>query len=112
MPNQQAQLSLVFSALADPTRRGVLTRLGTGEATVSQLAEPYAMALPSFTQHLRVLEECGLVKSEKRGRSRVYGLVPRRLRIAESWLERQRTLWERRLDGPDDYLVEMKQKER
>jgi len=66
------------------------------------------MALPSFTQHLRVLEECGLVKSDKRGRIRSYRLVPRRFRVAETWLEKQRAVWEERLDGLDAYLQVMK----
>jgi DNA-binding transcriptional ArsR family regulator len=99
----------VFRALSDPTRRQVLERLGRSPASVSELAAPFAMALPSFVQHLRVLEGCGLVRSEKRGRVRTYRLAPRRLRLAEDWLARQRTLWERRLDRLDDYLVALQE---
>jgi DNA-binding transcriptional ArsR family regulator len=112
MPNQSAQLDRVFQALADPTRRAVLRRLGSGKAAVSELAEPFDMALPSFLQHLRVLEGCGLVRSKKAGRVRTYRLSPVRLRVAESWILKQRTLWERRLDQLDQYLDVMNSKSR
>lgn len=98
----------VFRALSDPTRRQVLERLSRGPGSVSSLAEPFDMALPSFVEHLRVLEGCGLVRSRKKGRVRTYRLVPRRLRLAEDWLARQRTHWERRLDQLDAYLTELK----
>ena len=101
----QDSLDPVFKALADPTRRRVLERLGRKPASVTELAEPFAMALPSFVQHLRVLEDAGLVASRKTGRVRTYRLVPRRLRRAETWLEKQRNLWERRLDRLDDFLL-------
>ena len=94
----------VFQALSDPTRRGVLERLSRGPASVGELARPYGMALPSFTQHLRVLESCRLVSSRKSGRVRTYRLRPARLRTAEGWLARQRAHWERRLDRLDAYL--------
>jgi DNA-binding transcriptional ArsR family regulator len=100
----------VFRALSDPTRRGVLERLSKSPASVSELAQPYGMALPSFVQHLRVLEGCGLVRSTKAGRVRTYQLAPQQLKLAEDWLARQRTLWERRLDQLDDYLIELKEK--
>ena len=99
----------VFRALADPTRRHVLERLSRGPASVTELAEPHDMALPSFVQHLSALEEYGLVRSAKVGRVRTYQLVPRRLQVAETWLARQRSLWERRLDQLDDYLLELKE---
>jgi len=99
----------LFRALSDPTRRQVLERLSRSPAAVSELAEPFDMALPSFVQHLRVLEGCGLVRSKKVGRVRTYRLVPRRLRVAEEWLVRQREMWERRLDQLDDYLMELKE---
>jgi len=92
----------VFRALSDPTRRQVLERLSSSPASVGELAEPFDMALPSFVEHLRVLEECGLVRSQKAGRVRTYQLAPQRLRLAEDWLARQRTLWERRLDQLDE----------
>lgn len=97
-----------FKALGDPTRRGVVERLSRGPASVSELAEPFDMALPSFVQHLKVLEDSGLVKSEKAGRVRTYELVPRKLKVVEDWLDRQRSLWERRLDRLDEYLLSMK----
>src|ERR1700735_5273583 len=101
MPNQQ--LTRVFQALTDPTRRAVLERLTRGPAPVSELAQPFRMALPSFVQHLGVLENCGLVRSKKLGRVRTYSLAPRPLQAAEHWLSAQRTQWERRLDQLDDF---------
>jgi DNA-binding transcriptional ArsR family regulator len=102
-------LDRVFHALSDPTRRAVLARLGDGPASVSELARPFAMALPSFTQHLGVLEDCGLVSSRKRGRVRTYRLTPHPLELAETWLSKRRRLWQRRLDQLDDYLLTMKE---
>jgi DNA-binding transcriptional ArsR family regulator len=102
----------VFRALSDPTRRHVLERLSRSSASVSELAEPFEMALPSFLQHLRILEESGLVKSHKTGRVRTYELSPKRLKLAEDWLSRQRSLWERRLDQLDAYLLNIKEKEK
>ena len=86
MPNQSAQLNRVFQGLTDPTRRAVLERLSTGPAAVTELAGPFKMALPSFSQHLKVLETCGLVKSRKMGRVRTYRLTSRPLKLAERWL--------------------------
>lgn len=97
----------VFRALADPTRRHVLERLSKRPASVSELAAPYDMALPSFVQHLGILEECGLVRSTKIGRVRTYQLAPQRLKAAEDWLVRQRKFWERRLDQLDQYVYEL-----
>ena len=105
MTNTAPAIDGVFRALADPTRRRVLERLGRSAASVSELAEPFGMALPSFVQHLRVLEDTGLVRSTKEGRVRTYRLVPRRLRLAEDWLSKQRTLWEARLDQLDAFLL-------
>ena len=111
MPNQQAsQLTRVFHGLADPTRRAVLERLSSGPAAVSELAEPFSMSLPSFLQHLDVLEDCGLVKSRKSGRVRTYQLTPQPLKLAEGWLEKRRALWTRRLDQLDTYLADLKEK--
>ncbi|MEW6269817.1 MAG: metalloregulator ArsR/SmtB family transcription factor [Thermodesulfobacteriota bacterium] len=112
MPNQSAQLSRVFQALADPTRRAVLERLSRGPSATSELARPFRMALPSFTQHLDVLERSGLVRSRKSGRVRTYELAPGPLDAAQTWLARQRATWERRLDQLDAYLLEMKRKEK
>lgn len=104
MPNNDIQLDHVFHALADPTRRAVLARLADGPAAVSELARDHDMALPSFTQHLRVLEECGVVRSEKNGRVRTYALTPAPLEQAEGWIERHRRLWTQRLDQLDAYM--------
>ena len=98
------QINHVFQALADPTRRAVVERLAQGPASTTELARPFDMALPSFTQHLRMLEQFGLVKSRKSGRVRTYALAPKPLRAAESWMADQRKLWERRLDQLDAYL--------
>lgn len=98
----------VFRALADPTRRQVVERLSQQPASVSELAQPFRMALPSFLEHLKVLEGCGLVTSTKTGRVRTYRLAPDRLRQAEDWLSRQRRIWEQRLDQLDAYLMKLK----
>jgi DNA-binding transcriptional ArsR family regulator len=111
MANQAQPLDRVFQALADPTRRAVLERLGRGPAPVSALAEPFDMALPSFMQHLRVLEESGLVRSRKKGRVRTCRLAPQPLRRAEGWIAGQRALWERRFDQLDGYLQRMQETE-
>ena len=110
MPNQE--LTRVFQALTDPTRRAVLERLTRGSAAVSELAQPFKMALPSFVQHLGVLEECGLVHSKKQGRVRTYTLAPQPLEAAGHGLAAQRLLWERRLDSLDDFLKTLKEQER
>ena len=107
MPNQE--LGRVFQALTDPTRRAVLERLTRGPAPVSELARPFKMALPSFVQHLQVLEKCGLVQSKKQGRVRTYTLAPQPLKAAEHWLSAQRAHWERRLDALDDFLKTLKE---
>jgi len=110
MPNQSTQLDSIFKSLADPTRRAVLERLSSGPAAMSDLARPFNMALPSFSQHLDVLERCGLVKSRKVGRVRRYRLAPRALDPAASWLDNQRAHWEGRLDQLDAYVMELKEK--
>ena len=104
MPYHSAPLDLVFYALSDPTRRAVVSRLGEGEAPVSVLAEPFDMALPSFAQHLKVLEECGLIASEKRGRSRWCRLVQARFSEAADWMEAERRRAAERLDRLELYL--------
>ena len=108
----QPQIDQIFRALSDPTRRDVVERLSAGQASVSELAAPYAMALPSFVEHLRVLEGCGLVTSQKQGRVRTYSLAPQQLKLAEDWLGRQRKLWEGRLDRLDAYLLKLKKENR
>jgi DNA-binding transcriptional ArsR family regulator len=110
VPNQQVtQLNDVFRGLADPTRRAVIERLSSGPAPVTELARPFGMALPSFSQHLDVLEDCGLVRSRKVGRVRTYHLVPAPLKRADAWLNRQRAHWERRLDQLDAQLLSLKE---
>ncbi len=103
------QLNRVFQALADPTRRAVLQRLGGGPAPMTELARPFKMALPSFSQHLRMLEGCGLVRSRKSGRVRTYELAPEPLQAAEHWISAQRAIWERRLDQLDTLLMTLKE---
>ena len=90
MLRRAPKLDDVFRALADPTRRAILERLGNGPAGTSALAEPFGMTLPSFVQHMALLEECGLVRSMKLGRIRMYRLAPPALKIAEKWLAGRR----------------------
>lgn len=104
MPNYSTPLDLAFHALSDPTRRAVVSRLAEGEASVSTLAAPFAMALPSFAQHLKVLEDCGLIATEKRGRSRWCRLVPARFNEAADWMEAERRRAAARLDRLESYL--------
>jgi DNA-binding transcriptional ArsR family regulator len=108
---QTAAADKVFHALSNPTRRKVLERLSVGPATVSELAAPFDMQLPSFVQHLSVLERSRLVKSRKRGRVRTYEIAPERLKVAEDWLAARRQLWEARLDRFDQYVKQLKEKE-
>lgn len=107
MPNQSPDLTRVFHALADPTRRAVLERLTLGPAAMTELAKPFPMALPSFYQHLGVLEDSGLVHSRKSGRVRTYQITPEPLGIAQGWMSEQRSLWEQRVDQLDDYLTQL-----
>ncbi len=111
MPNHPAALNRLFKSLSDPTRRAVIARLASGAAAVTELAEPFDMALPSFTQHLSILEKGGLVTSEKRGRKRYYQLAPGRLELAEDWLARQRSMWESRLDQLDEAVERLHREE-
>lgn len=101
----------VFHALSNATRRKVLEQLSAGPATVSELAAPFDMRLPSFVQHLAVLERSRLVKSEKRGRVRTYELAPERFKVAEDWLAARRRLWEARLDRFERYVKDLKDRE-
>lgn len=109
MPKRGDRVDEVFKALADPTRRQVIERLVSGPAATSVLAEPFDMALPSFTQHLAVLERAGLVTSTKQGRTRTYRLSPVGLDAADGWLADQRREWEQRLDRLDDFLINPKE---
>ena len=107
MANQSPALDAIFHALADPTRRAVIQRLGKGPATVSELAEPFAMALPSFMKHVGVLEEAGLIRSSKLGRVRTCALERKRLAAAERWFDKQRALWADRYRNLDSLLEQL-----
>ena len=108
---QSAVTDQVFDALSNSTRRKVLETLSRGPATVSELAAPFDMKLPSFVQHLSMLEQSRLVKSKKRGRVRTYEIVPERFKVAENWLTARREEWESRLDRFDQYVKQLKEKE-
>jgi DNA-binding transcriptional ArsR family regulator len=112
MPKLSSALDDVFRALGDATRMAVLERLARGPASVSDLAAPFSMALPSFVQHLNVLERAGLITSTKAGRVRTCRLEPRQLQKAETWLADHRAMWATRLDQLDDYLLQLKKKGR
>lgn len=98
-------VDVVFHALADPTRRGLVERLGRGPASVSELAKPLPMSLPAVVQHLHVLEDSGLVRTEKVGRVRTCRLETTRLTSVEDWIAQNKRMWERRLDRLGDYLA-------
>ena len=102
---QQARLDRVFSALADPTRRQVLARLGEGPASIGDLASPFGITLTGMTKHVRVLQDAGLVVTEKVGRSRQCRLGGERLDEAMAWISYYQRLWERRLDGLEAYFT-------
>jgi len=105
-----ARLDRMFFALADVHRRGMLDRLSRGPASVSQLAEPLGIALPSAVKHLAVLEEGGFVASQKVGRVRTYTLEPKALDAMEAWVARRKTLLNAQFDRLDAYLAEQKGK--
>jgi len=111
MANYSAALSEVFQALADPTRCAIVSALVSGAQTVSTLAEPFEMALPSFLKHLTVLERCGLIRTSKQGRTRTCELMPARLLQAEQWIAEQRAMWERRSDRMVDFVERLHQEE-
>ena len=108
---QAAAADAVFHALSNPTRRKVLEHLSVGPATVSELAVRFDMQLPSFVQHLSVLEQSRLVRSKKRGRVRTYEIAPERFTIVDDWLTARRRLWEARLDRFDQHVKQLKEKE-
>ncbi|MBF9044906.1 metalloregulator ArsR/SmtB family transcription factor [Rhodobacterales bacterium HKCCE4037] len=108
MENNSPRLDPVFQALADPTRRAVIGRLGQGPATVSELAEPFSMGLPAFLKHITVLEDAGLIGTRKVGRVRTCTLREDRLAAAEDWFQEQRDLWATRYDQLDDLIETLK----
>ena len=111
MVRSAAVVDDVFYALSNATRRKVLEQLSAGPATVSELAAPFDMQLPSFVQHLSVLEQSRLVKSKKHGRVRTYEIQPERFKVVEDWLTARRRLWEAQLDRFDHYVTQLKEKE-
>jgi DNA-binding transcriptional ArsR family regulator len=110
MLNQSA-VDRVFHALADSTRRAVVERLSRGPASVSDLAKPLDMTLAGVVQHLQVLEQSGVIRSEKVGRVRTCRIEPAGLGVAERWIAERRSLWERRLDRLGEVLAEDESKE-
>ncbi len=104
----QEQLNGIFQALADPTRRAVLGRLSRGPASVSELAKPFDMALPSFMKHIRYLEHSGWILTRKKGRVRTCAIEKKSFAVADRWLATQRALWEARFDRLDALLEESK----
>jgi DNA-binding transcriptional ArsR family regulator len=107
-----SSLDKTFAALADPNRRAMVERLVQGPATVSELARPLPMSLPAAMLHLRVLEECGLVTSQKSGRVRTCRIDPARLSLAEQWVGERRRMWEARLDRLGAFLDEPTEEEK
>ena len=110
MLKDSTRLDRAFQALADPARRGMLARLARGPATVSELAQPLSMSLPGVMQHLKALEDGGLIRSEKKGRVRTCRLEPGVLAAAEQWLVDRRSEWEVRHDRFEEYVMELKDK--
>jgi DNA-binding transcriptional ArsR family regulator len=107
-----AKLDATFAALADPTRRAILAKLATGEATVNELAHPFAISLPAISKHLKVLERAGLIARSRAAQRRPCRLELARLDEAASWIEQHRRTWEARLDQLGDYLRNLQDKEK
>lgn len=112
MPKYSGELEQLFHALGDSTRRRVVERLADGPCATTALAEPFEMSLPSFTQHMGVLERAGLVTSTKQGRVRTYHLAPDGLATAGHWLDDQRRLWTTRLDQLDELVIQIDKAEK
>ena len=104
-------LNRTFAALSDPTRRAIVARLAAGEASVTEIAEPFAMSLPAVSKHLRVLEEAGLLARRKEGRVHRIRLVAKPLREASEWISVYRDFWEGRLDALAEYLENQKEED-
>jgi DNA-binding transcriptional ArsR family regulator len=105
------RLSLIFSALADPTRRAILARLAAGSASVTELAEPFAMSLPAISKHLKVLERAGLITRGREAQWRPCRLEAAPLREVASWVDEYRQFWDEQFDRLDTYLAEIQQQE-
>jgi len=107
--SREQDLDATFAALADPTRRAILARLASGEATVNELAEPFAISLPAISKHLKVLERAGLITRGREAQFRPCRLEPEALKEAYDWIDRYREMWEERFDRLADYLKELQQ---
>ena len=105
-------LNATFSALADPTRRAILARLAAGEASVNELAEPFAMSLPAVSKHLKVLERAGLISRSRAAQWRPCRLAPEPLKEASEWLDEYRQFWDESLDNLAEYLNELKSRDK
>ena len=112
MAKFRTDLDRAFSALADPTRRAIVSRLCDGPKSVSELAEPFELALPSLLKHVRVLQQSGLVSSEKIGRVRTCKIEPHVLQETEAWIHQHVSAWEKRLDRMEAHIARMKRKSR
>jgi DNA-binding transcriptional ArsR family regulator len=110
--DQYQQLDDIFQALADPTRRTVIGRLGRGPLSVGELAQPFDMALPSFMKHIRMLEQSGLIRTQKVGRVRNCELDRPRLAAVEGWLNQQRAIWESRTDRLEQFVTQDKEQKK
>ena len=106
-----AQLDSLFTALSDPTRRDIVARLSAGEATVKELAEPYAMTMQAVSQHIRVLERSGLISQGRRRQTRPCRLEPAALEAALSWIEESRRTWSERMDRLETHLARLQERE-
>lgn len=111
MEKHSEQLNNIFHSLADPTRRAVLARLGKGPASISELAKPSGMALPSFLKHIRSLEGSGLIRTRKVGRVRTCVIENQTFAVVESWLSAQRAIWESRTDRLEQFAIATQAKE-
>jgi DNA-binding transcriptional ArsR family regulator len=112
MAQYSQDLNGVFQALADPTRRSVLGRLGQGPASISELAKPFDMALPSFMKHIHYLEDSGWIRTQKAGRVRTCVIERTSFDVVEAWLSEQRDIWERRTDRLEQFVINEKEEER
>jgi len=108
---QYDQLSSTFSALADPTRRAILARLASGDASVTELAQPFDMSMPAISKHLKVLERAGLITRGRDAQSRPCHLAAEPLKTAAGWIDHYRIFWEQSLDRLDQYLKEIQREE-
>lgn len=112
MEQYSSHLDGIFQALADPTRRAVLARLGSGPASISDLAKPFDMALPSFMKHIHFLEGSGLIRTEKQGRVRTCTIEKGQFAAIEAWMSEQRALWEGRTDRLEQFVTSAETKEK